>query len=329
MAVIKAQTPDPSNLFDLALNASSLYPLTASGVTTMQINLGARCNLACRHCHVGAGPHRAEEMSRETMEICLETLQKERIGIIDVTGGAPEMNPNYRWFIERCAKTGRRVKTRTNLAVLSEDDFTGLPAFLAKNNVEVIASLPYFTAETADRQRGNGVFDKSIAALRSLNRAGYGIENSPLSLCLVYNPCGAYLPPSQNSIEADFRRELLKRYGITFTNLYTITNMPIGRFLDYLTQSKNLERYMERLKASYNPSAAANVMCRDTVSVGWDGGLYDCDFNQMLGLKCGHGAPEGIIRFDSMAMKNRRIVTGIHCYGCTAGAGSSCGGTII
>ncbi|MBI5886678.1 MAG: arsenosugar biosynthesis radical SAM protein ArsS, partial [Deltaproteobacteria bacterium] len=301
---------------------------TASGITTLQMNLGKRCNLACRHCHVQAGPHRIEQMTRETMEACVETLLNERIPVVDITGGAPEMNPHYRWLIEQCARTGSRVKTRTNLAILTEDEFTGLPAFLADNNVEVVASLPYFSADTTDRQRGGGVFEKAISALRTLNAAGYGNEKSGLSLNLVYNPCGAYPPPQQKAMEADFRRELLKRYGITFTSLFTITNMPLGRFLEFLVESKNLDRYMERLKASYNPGAAAKVMCRDTLSVGWDGGLYDCDFNQTLGLKCGRGAPDDITRFDAYALKTRRIVTGEHCYGCTAGAGSSCTGAV-
>lgn len=328
MALIKTGVTEPANPFDAALRASSLYPLTAVGITTMQLNLGSRCNLACKHCHLGAGPHMSDEMSKETMEACLEVIFKERIPTVDITGGAPEMNPHYRWLVKSCAKAGRRVKTRTNLAILTEDGFKDLPAFFAENHAEVFASMPYFTNEITDRQRGKGAFAKSLTALGSLNAVGYGVTGSPLLLNLVYNPCGAYLPASQKALEADFRRELLNRYGITFTNLYTITNMPIGKFLEYLTESNNLERYMERLKASYNPSAAANVMCREAVSVGWDGSLYDCDFNQALKHKCGRGAPENIRRFEYSAMKNRRIVTGAHCYGCTAGAGSSCGGTV-
>ena len=328
MTVIETAADSPANSFDISLNASSLYPLTALSLTTMQINLGTRCNLACKHCHANAGPDRQEEMTRETMEACLDALQRDGIQTIDITGGAPEINPHYRWLIKAGAQIGRRVVTRTNLAVISNDGHADLPAFFADNNAEVFASLPYFTAETTDRQRGNGVFSRAIEALKQLNGVGYGAHNGQLILNLVYNPCGAYLPPSQKAIEADFRAELSKRYGITFTNLYTITNMPIGRFLDYLTESKNLERYMERLKGSYNPSAAANVMCRNIISVGWDGSLYDCDFNQMLGLRCGDNAPDNIRRFNYASLKNRRIVTGPHCYGCTAGAGSSCGGTV-
>lgn len=288
--------------------------------------MGRLCNQACKHCHVDAGPNRKEIMSKETMEMCLEVLRREKYPTVDVTGGAPEMNPDYRWFIRSCAAIGCHVKTRTNLTILLEDGYKDLPEFFAEKRVEVIASLPYYLPDTTDRVRGKEVFTASIEVLKILNSAGYGTEGSGLILNLVYNPCGAFLPPSQKAIEADFRRELKKRYGITFTNLFTITNMPVGRFLK---DSGNLERYMDHLVASYNPSAAANVMCRQTLSVSWDGFLYDCDFNQMLGLGCNHGAPAHIKDFDGKSLDARRIVTGPHCYGCTAGAGSSCTGTVV
>jgi radical SAM/Cys-rich protein len=218
--------------------------------------------------------------------------------------------------------------TRTNLTVLLEKGFEDLPGFFAENGVEVVASLPYYLKETVDRQRGQGVFDRSIEAIKRLNAVGYGREGSGLKLNLVYNPCGAYLPPGQRSIEADFKRELAKRHGVSFTGLFTITNMPVGRFRDFLEGSGNLARYMERLTGLFNPEAARNVMCRTTISVGHDGSLYDCDFNQMIGLKCGFGAPDHISRFDASALGQRRIVTGPHCYGCTAGPGSSCTGSV-
>ncbi len=316
----------PLKPFDESLKESGQYPLTSSGIEVFQVNMGKVCNQACRHCHVDAGPKRTEVMSGRVMELCLEVIRKERFPVIDITGGAPEINPGFRRFVKDCAGLGCRVMTRTNLTVLLEKGHGDLPGFFEANGVEIIASLPYFLAETTDRQRGAGVFDASIKALKKLNSIGYGIEGSGLILNMVYNPCGAFLPPSQKAIEADFRRELKKRHGISFTNLFTITNLPVGRFLRFLKDSGNLARYIERLRDSYNSSAARNVMCRETLSVSWDGYLYDCDFNQMLGLKCDHGAPCRIEDFDGKKLARRRIVTGAHCYGCTAGAGSSCTG---
>lgn len=314
--------------FDERLEEGELFPLTATGVTTLQVNVGRLCNLSCKHCHVEAGPGRTEVMSAGTIEECLEVAADDAITTVDITGGAPEMNPGYRRLVEGAVAAGCRVITRTNLVILLEEGYEDLPRFLAENRVDVVASLPYFMASTADRLRGAGVFERSVKALRMLNDAGYGTEGGGLDLSLVYNPCGAFLPPAQKSIEADFRRELAKRYGVTFTGLYTITNMPIGRFLEFLKRSGNFRSYLERLAASYNPAAAANAMCRTTVSVGYDGALYDCDFNQMLGLGCGFGSPAHIRDFDPERLGRRRIVTGPHCYGCTAGAGSSCTGTV-
>lgn len=323
---MKTGRPASSNQFDAAIRSSGLYPLTASAINVFQVNLGAYCNQTCRHCHVSAGPGRAERMARKTMEECLGVLWECRFHVVDITGGAPEAHPDYRWFVEGCAGIGCRVKTRTNLTILLEDAHKDLPAFFAANRVEVIASLPYYLPGETDAQRGAGVFEKSIEAMCRLNAVGYGA--GALILNLVYNPCGAYLPPSQRAIEADFRRELKKRCGVVFTNLFTLTNMPVGRFREFLLSSNNLESYMERLSAAFNPAAAQNVMCRETISVGWDGRLYDCDFNQWLGLRCAPGAPDHISRFDAEALARRRVVTSAHCFGCAAGAGSSCTGAV-
>ena len=313
--------------FEQRMAAASLYPLHATGITVFQINVGKLCNQTCRHCHVDAGPDRQEIMSRETAELCMTMLGKTDIPTVDITGGAPELNPNFRWLVEEATKLRRHVMDRCNLSVLLLPSQADLAEFLARHRVEVIASLPSFRASQTDAQRGDGVFDKSIQALQLLNRQGYGREGSGLTLHLVYNPVGAFLPPRQEAIEAQFRRELHRTHGIVFNRLYTITNMPISRFLEFLIESGNYDGYMERLANAFNPAAAAGVMCRYTLSVGWDGTLYDCDFNQMLELPVDHGAPRHIRDFDPAQLHRRRIVTGNHCYGCTAGAGSSCGGT--
>ena len=315
--------------FDDALAESGLHPLTATGIEIFQINVGKLCNQTCKHCHVDAGPDRKEIMTRKTMQLCLEALAPTAIPTVDITGGAPELNPHFRWLVTEIKKLGRHVMDRCNLSVLLLPSQRGLAEFLAQNQVEVIASLPYFIAARTDAQRGEGVFDKSIEALRLLNRLGYGREGSGFTLDLVYNPTGAFLPPPQASVEADFKRELLDRYGVVFNSLYAITNLPISRFLEFLLATNNYDRYMSRLIQAYNPRAAAGVMCRNTISVGWEGTLYDCDFNQMLDLPVSGGAPAHIRDFAAGALDSRRIVTGQHCYGCTAGAGSSCGGTTV
>lgn len=312
--------------FETAIAESNLYPIKSTGISTLQVNVGKLCNQACRHCHVAAGPDRKEAMSKETMESCLDILRDSDIPTVDITGGAPEMNPNFIWFIEECMKLGRHVMVRSNLTILTEPGYEEMPAFFAQNNVEVVASLPYYMEQNTDSQRGKSVFQKSITALKRLNALGYGIEGSGLTLTLVFNPGGAFLPPSQRALEADYKREMWKRYGVSFNNLFTITNLPVGRFLSYLNSSGNFEKYMDRLVSSFNPSAAANAMCRNILSIGWDGRLYDCDFNQMLGMAVSHGAPSHLKEFDLSKLSKRQILTGIHCYGCTAGAGSSCGG---
>ncbi len=314
--------------FNERLEQAKLHPLTATGITVLQINVGKLCNQTCRHCHVDAGPDRQEIMVRETAELCIRALAMTEIPTVDITGGAPELNPNFRWLVEQAKALGRHVMDRCNLSVLLLPSQADLAEFLARHRVEVIASLPYYRATQTDAQRGEGVFEKSIQALRLLNQVGYGREGTGLSLNLVYNPVGAFLPPKQEAIEVQFRQELSGRYGVTFNRLYTITNMPISRFLEFLLESGNYEGYMERLANAFNPAAAAGVMCRYTLSVGWDGTLYDCDFNQMLDLPVDRGAPRHIREFDPAFLHRRRIVTGNHCYGCTAGAGSSCGGAV-
>jgi radical SAM/Cys-rich protein len=320
--------PTACSPFEQRMATANLHPLHATGITVFQINVGKLCNQTCRHCHVDAGPDRQEIMSREVAELCLQALAKTDIPTVDITGGAPELNPNFRRLVEQARALGRHVMDRCNLSVLLLPSQADLAEFLARHRVEVIASLPSFRASQTDAQRGGGVFDKSIEALRLLNRLGYGRDGSGLVLNLVQNPVGAFLPPKQEAIEAQFKQELSRAYGIVFNHLYTITNMPISRFLEFLIESGNYEGYMERLANAFNPAAASGVMCRYTLSVGWDGTLYDCDFNQMLELPVDHGAPRHIRDFDPARLHARRIVTGNHCYGCTAGSGSTCGGAV-
>jgi len=317
--------------FEKRLGQSGLNPLHATGITVFQINVGKLCNQTCRHCHVDAGPDRQEIMTRETAELCIKALAQTDIPTVDITGGAPELNPNFRWLVEQSRALGRHVMDRCNLSVLLLPSQADLAEFLAHQRVEVVASLPYFRASQTDAQRGEGVFEKSIGALELLNKLGYGVEGSGLILNLVHNPVGAFLPPKQEAIEAQFRKELARQHGVVFNHLYTITNMPISRFLEFLVESGNYEGYMERLANAFNPAAAAGVMCRYTISIGWDGTLYDCDFNQMLDLPLRHGAPRHLrdVNLAQLAqLHTRQIATGNHCYGCTAGAGSSCSGVV-
>ncbi|MFL5343907.1 MAG: arsenosugar biosynthesis radical SAM (seleno)protein ArsS [Hyalangium sp.] len=312
--------------FDAALREAGLHPLRPTKLDIFQMNLGKMCNQTCRHCHVDAGPDRREVMSRETMEQCLAALAKTAIPTVDLTGGAPEMNPHFRWLVEEVRKLGRQVMDRCNLTILETAPHADLPEFFARHRVEVVCSLPHYRALNTDKQRGEGVYEKSIRALKRLNALGYGDGQSGLRLVLVTNPVGAFLPAGQASLEAEWKRELLKNHGIRFDSLFTITNMPISRFLEWLEQSGNLSAYLERLVTAFNPAAALGVMCRNTLSVGWDGQLYDCDFNQMLELPVEAGAPRHIRDFDLTKLEARAIVTDRHCFGCTAGAGSSCGG---
>lgn len=302
--------------------------LRASTVETLQVNVGKLCNQACKHCHVDASPARTEVMTRETAEQVIVALRRFRTPMLDITGGAPELNPSFRYLVREARTLGTHVMVRHNLTVMFEPEQDDLPKFFRRHGVEIVSSLPYFLEQQTDAQRGRGVFEKSIEALHRLNAVGYGIEGSNLTLNLVYNPVGAFLPPPQSSIEQDFRRELQKRYGITFNHLYTITNMPIKRFLDYLRRSGNEERYMRKLVEAFNPATVEGLMCRNLVSVDWTGRLYDCDFNQMLELGVAPELPQTIADFDPERFARRRIMTGSHCFGCTAGAGSSCGGAV-
>jgi radical SAM/Cys-rich protein len=269
-------------------------------------------------------------MSRETMEQCLRILRGSAIPTVDITGGAPEMHPEFRWFVTECRALGKTVMDRCNLTILlAHDKYRDLPEFLARHRVKVVSSLPYYQKGFTDRQRGEGVFDKSIRALRTLNAVGYGMDGTGLELDLVYNPAGAFLPAPQASLEADFKRELHHLFGLRFNRLYTITNMPIARYLEYLEASGNLEEYMEKLVASFNPAAVKGVMCRNTISVSWEGNLHDCDFNQMLEIPVTTQSSRSIRDFDLEALNRRAIAVDQHCYGCTAGSGSSCGGSLV
>ena len=312
------------------LKEQNKFPLKPATLEIFQLNIGKLCNQTCAHCHVDAGPDRKEEnMGRAGLEKCLEIIASvPTIHTVDITGGAPEMNANFRWFVEECHKLGKKVMDRCNLTILvANKKYHDLPEFFAKNKVHVVSSLPYFSQKRTDSQRGDGVFEDSIKALKMLNEVGYGKEGSGLLLDLVYNPSGAFLPASQETLQAEFKRQLKRKFDIEFNSLFAITNLPISRFLDYLLESKNYESYMEKLVEAYNPMTVDGLMCRNTISVGWDGFIHDCDFNQMLDLRVAANSKH-IDEFDLEALKNRNIVLNQHCYGCTAGAGSSCGGEI-
>lgn len=302
---------------------------TPNNLDILQINLGKMCNQVCNHCHVDAGPDRKEIMTKSTMDYCIQVAQKTGVKTVDLTGGAPEMNPHFTYLVSELSKLGIEIIVRSNLTILvANEKYKTYPEFFKQHGVTVISSLPCYTSDNVDKQRGIGVFDASIKALKKLNEIGYGMPNSNLKLHLVYNPGGPSLPPPQEKLQADYTHFLQQNFGISFNNLYTITNIPISRFLDYLVASGAYEKYMQKLLDAFNPSAVNGVMCRNTVSVSWDGFLYDCDFNQMLDLKVQH-APTHIADFDLQKMQQRKIVVNQHCYGCTAGAGSSCQGSIV
>lgn len=301
-------------------------------IDTVQINVGKLCNQACLHCHVDAGPQRTEIMDRRTAELALEFVRAAGAQTVDITGGAPELNPSFRFLVEQARREGRHVMDRCNLTVLFEPGQEDLGEFLASMQVEVVASLPCYSQENVEKQRGRGVYDKSIQAIRRLNALGYGQEGSGLVLNLVYNPVGAHLPPPQQQLEADYKRELGTRFGLCFHHLYTLTNMPIARFAHSLERDGKLDAYLELLATAFNPVTLDGLMCRHLVSVSWDGFLYDCDFNQMLDMRLSNGKPfrlgeqpaADLVRL----LERRDILVGSHCYGCTAGAGSSCGGAL-
>jgi len=319
-----------SSSFTQKLAESGIFSLQSTSIDILQINLGKMCNQVCKHCHVDAGPDRKEIMIQETMEYCLEVIKTHSIKTIDLTGGAPEMNPDFRWFVESIRRINPEatIIVRCNLTIiLANPKYYDLPYFFEENRVEVVSSLPYFTAMKTDSQRGDGVFEKSIRSLQLLNKQGFGVPGSGLILNLVYNPSGAFLPGSQEGLEIEFKKKLKEKFQIQFNSLFAITNIPISRFLEYLIRSDNYESYMEKLIENFNPAAAQGVMCRTTISVGWDGYLYDCDFNQMLELKVDSKDSQHISEFNYENLSQREIVVKNHCFGCTAGSGSSCGGT--
>ena len=324
---------DDSAGFEDVLTEKDLAPLVRGPVRTLQVNVGRVCNQACHHCHVGAGPNRGESMSRELAEKVVTLLSASpEVELLDLTGGAPELNPNFRWLVQEARSLGRRVIDRNNLTVLREPGQEDLSMFLADHGVEVVASLPCYTAENVDNQRGPGVFKDSILGLQRLNDLGYGRPGSGLILNLVYNPGGSFLPASQAVLEEDYRRELGQGYGVVFNSLLTITNMPIMRFASALARDGEMGRYMSLLVNHFNRAAVPGLMCRSLISVAWDGTLYDCDFNQMLELRlgaAGEGAPAMLQEVSSLAdLEGGPVATGSHCFGCTAGSGSSCSGAL-
>lgn len=327
MFIIMAETCElPS--FEAMLAKHQVGPLQFSSLRVLQINVGKLCNQTCHHCHVDAGPHRREIMTQQVAQAVIDVLRRTQIPTFDITGGAPEMNPSFRWMVREARQLGRHVIDRCNLTILVSNGFEDLPEFLADHQVEIVASLPCYLETNVDAQRGQFVFRRSIEALQRLNRLGYGQADSPLKLTLVFNPLGPKLPPNQLKLEDAYRHELRTRYGIEFSRLFTITNMPINRFLADLQQSGQHESYMQTLVNAFNPETVEGLMCRTTLSVDWQGNLYDCDFNQMLSLPVIGSAPRNIVDFDLDALSTRRIATGPHCFGCTAGAGSSCQGSL-
>ena len=323
-------TPEQNSLrFAEKIRETGIEKLTADTIEILQVNLGKLCNMTCEHCHVDAGPDRREIMQRDDIDACLAALERyPQIKTIDLTGGAPEMNPHFRDIVAGAKSLGRHVIDRCNLTILLAKGFEYLPEFLAENKVEIVASLPCYIEENTDAQRGDGAYSKSIEALKQLNALGYGDESSGLTLTLVYNPVGPELPPDQVQLEADYHRELDARFGIKFNRLFTITNMPVSRYLEYLLRTGDYHTYMQKLMNAFNPAAIDGLMCRNTLSVGWDGQLFDCDFNQMLELNVNTSKPMTIRDFDYDALSKREIVLGQHCFGCTAGCGSGCQGAI-
>lgn len=314
----------------LIKNSISIPPVS---IDTLQLNVGKLCNQACRHCHVDASPVRTEQLQKDVAMRVIEVLANHnQITKLDITGGAPELNENFDWLVTEAKKLGKHVLVRHNLTVQfdgspqTNESKEYLPEFFAEHKCEVISSLPYYSEYFTDKQRGKGVFDKSIEAAKRLNSVGYGVKDN-LAFNLVYNPVGAFLPAAQSQLELDFKRELKNKFGIVFNNLYTITNMPIHRFREDLLRNGGYEEYMNKLVNAFNPAAASGVMCRSMISVDYDGTLSDCDFNQMLDLPLQEPAPQNIFDFDFEKILNRQIVFADHCLGCTAGAGSSCGGT--
>jgi len=317
-----------TNLFEERIAHILRQGLHSCDLQALQINVGLRCNQSCAHCHLEASPDRTEMMSWPTMALVSEVANRVRPQLVDLTGGAPELHPHLTRFVELLRRDGHRCQVHTNLTSLMEGEAEDLIPFYKEHRIQLVASLPCYLEENVRAQRGGGVYEKSVKAIQRLNALGYGTDPE-LMLNLVYNPGGPYLPPEQSVLEADFRRELDQRFGITFTKLLTITNMPLGRFWAQLRMAREDRKYLALLKDAFNPATLEGLMCRHQVSIAWDGRVYDCDFNFALNIPVNHGAPSHIKHFDAQALKERRIVTGIHCFGCTAGSGSSCGGALV
>ncbi|MDP8242812.1 MAG: arsenosugar biosynthesis radical SAM protein ArsS [Candidatus Hinthialibacter antarcticus] len=316
------------NLFDQKIIELFGQPMHGASIDVFQVNVGLKCNQACVHCHVKSSPSRKEMMTWETMRQVIDAARRANSRLVDITGGAPEIHPHLKRFIQSLRSHGFEVQVRTNLTILLEDGYTDFPEFFKEQNVHLVASLPCYLQENVDKQRGDGVYEGSVKALQRLNEIGYGV-GPDMQLNLVYNPLGPYLPPNQATLEQDYRRELRDRFGVSFTQLLTITNMPIGRFQTDLRRQKKDKDYMDMLVGAFNNATVDGLMCRHQVNVDWDGVLYDCDFNLALKIPVNHGAPNHIKNFDPAVLATRRIETGEHCFGCTAGCGSSCSGAVL
>lgn len=323
--------PSGTGCFDEDVRASGWPVLRPERLDIFQINVGKLCNMTCRHCHVDSGPDRLDEnMDRETVDACLRAIDRSGAHTVDLTGGAPELNPHFTYLVDECVRRGLHVIDRCNLTILTVRRFAHLPAWLAERGVEVVCSLPHYRRLGTDAQRGSGTFDRSVEALRLLNAAGYGHGDPRLRLTLMTNPVGAFLAGSQASMEAEWKAALWRDHGVRFDRLIALNNMPMSRFLEWLLEKGMVDEYLQRLVAAFNPATVAGLMCRNTLSVSWDGYLYDCDFNQQLDLKMElpAGARPHVRDFDPAAWQRHTVATARHCYGCTAGAGSSCGGAI-
>ncbi|MBN2321442.1 MAG: arsenosugar biosynthesis radical SAM protein ArsS [Acidobacteria bacterium] len=319
---------DKTDSFMDRLKGSAAYPLRAQSIEILQLNVTRRCNLCCRHCHVEGSPEQTGELSRENMEACLRVAAIPEITTLDITGGAPEMHPRLEWFLKEAAGIGKRLLVRSNGAILLEDPYRRYLDIYAETGVEVVLSLPHPLRERTDRMRGTGIFERIITAMKELNKRGYGNSETGRILNLVHNPVGAFLPGSQQALESEYRSRLRQDYGVEFNSLYCLTNCPVGRYLDFLKRSGNLPDYINLLKQSFNPEAVQNLMCRTTLSVGVDGRLFDCDFNQVLDLSLSDGTPAHIRDFNYEKLSRREIVVRSHCFACTAGSGSSCQGAL-
>ncbi|MGB0717293.1 MAG: arsenosugar biosynthesis radical SAM (seleno)protein ArsS [Phycisphaerae bacterium] len=328
MSTFTILSEDHPDEYGALLEQCGFDRLSATEIRTLQVNVGRMCNQVCRHCHIDAGPHQTEMMDRTTIDHVIRLSQHDSVKILDVTGGAPEMHPDFRYLVERVRPHCQTIIDRCNLTILLEPGYEDLAAFLAKNHIEIVASLPCYEEDNVDSQRGNGVFEKSIAALQKLNSLGYGEEGGDLVLNLIFNPVGASLAPPQEMLEGQYKSILHERYGIRFNSLFAMNNVPINRFETFLRQSGQLESYMHQLAAAYNLETIDSLMCRHQISIRWDGRLHDCDFNLIKGLPLADGCPQHVRDLDLDKINERRVSLGSHCLACTAGHGSSCTGAL-